>query len=206
MKPGAPGGTLAVTRLSAEHGVTLLELLLVMGLLATTVGLTVPVAAHAIDAGRARQAAGFVASRLRMARMDAVQKMRFVGVVFRFGPDRWTFTICEDGNGNGIRSAEIGAGIDPCVAGPHDLPAMFAGTSIAVDAGLPELEGSSVSSDPVRFGASDIASFSPAGSCTPGTVFLRSRGGVQFAVRVGGATGRTRILRFDEGTRTWKPG
>jgi hypothetical protein len=75
-----------------------------------------------------------------------------------------------------------------------------------VDPTLPGPEGSPASPDPVRFGASDIASFSSLGSCTPGTVFLRSKNGVQFAIRVGGATGRTRILKYYAGAGKWGPG
>jgi prepilin-type N-terminal cleavage/methylation domain-containing protein len=207
VKPGARGGApAAVTGLHAAAGFTLIELLLVMGLLATVASMTVPVAAQAIDAGRARHAAGFVASRLRMARMDAVQKIRSVGVVFRLSGGRWTFSICEDGNGNGMRTADIAAGVDRCLEGPHDLQAMFSGTSIAVDPTIPGPEGSPASADPVRFGASDIASFSSIGSCTPGTLYLRSERGVQYAVRVGGATGRTRVLKFNQGSGTWGPG
>jgi type II secretory pathway pseudopilin PulG len=206
VKASAPGSVPAVTGPHVEHGATLLELLLVLGLLALVASMTVPVAAHAMDAGRARHAAGFVASRLRMARMEAVQKIHSVGVVFQMTNGRWTFSICEDGNGNGMRTADIAAGVDPCLEGPHDLAAMFSGASIGVDPTLPGPEGSSASADPVRFGASDIASFSSIGSCTPGTLYLRSNRGVQYAVRVGGATGRTRILRYDRGRDTWGPG
>jgi hypothetical protein len=50
-----------------------------------------------------------------------------------------------------------------------------------------------------------MASFSPAGGATPGTLFLRSAAGAQYAVRVGNMTGRTRVLRFDVGTGQWQP-
>ena len=55
----------------------------------------------------------------------------------------------------------------------------------------------------VRFGASQIASFSPEGSCTAGTLYLRSLRGLQYAVRLGNVTGRTRILRYDAAARRW---
>jgi hypothetical protein len=51
-----------------------------------------------------------------------------------------------------------------------------------------------------------MASCSPLGSCTAGTVFLRSERGLQWAIRVAGVTGRTRILRYDNGARTWRDG
>ena len=57
--------------------------------------------------------------------------------------------------------------------------------------------------DPVRFGASDTLTFSPLGTATSGTVYLHDRSGRQFAVRVLGATGRTRILEFDAAAASW---
>jgi len=170
-------------------------------------GMAVPVTASAIDSSRARHAAGFVASRLRLARQQAVYKTRFVGVVFQqTAIGRWRFTICVDGNGNGIRRAETASGKDPCSEGPYDLADMFADIAIAVDPTLGGPEGSAASPNPVRFGSSQIASFSPAGSCTAGTVYLRSRKGVQYAIRVGNVTGRTRILRYEPGSRRWIDG
>ena len=82
----------------------------------------------------------------------------------------------------------------------------IAGVSIAVDPTLSGPEGSAPSPNPVRFGSSQIASFSPAGSCTAGTLFIRSQKGIQYAVRVGNVSGRTRILRYDTGTRRWIDG
>jgi hypothetical protein len=89
---------------------------------------------------------------------------------------------------------------------PHDLEVMFPGTRVHVAPELAGPEGSPASPDPVRFGASDMVSFSPAGGCTPGTLFIRSRLGVQYAVRIGAATGRTRILRYETGGRAWIAG
>jgi type II secretory pathway pseudopilin PulG len=186
--------------------VTAIELVLVLVLVVSLALIAVPVAAQAIDTGRARHAAGFVTARLRLARMQAVHRTRFVAAVFREVGDRWTLTLCEDGNHNGMSSSEILAGIDPCFEGPYDIAEMFPGTDIAVEPTLTGPEGSPASDDPVRFGASNMTSFSPAGSCTAGTLFLRSRRGVQFAVRLNGVTGRTRILRYDPGAGNWVPG
>ena len=57
--------------------------------------------------------------------------------------------------------------------------------------------------DPVRIGSSSLMSFTPLGTATPGTIYLRGRDGSQYAVRVLGATGRTRVLRDAPGTREW---
>ena len=57
----------------------------------------------------------------------------------------------------------------------------------------------------VRAGPADQLSLSPIGTSTGGTLYVSGRGGAQFAVRVAGVTGRTRVLRFDPGPRTWRP-
>ncbi len=200
------GGVPTATGSHPERGTAVAEVLLVMTILVLVAAIAVPGTAQVIDSRRARLAAGFVASRLRLARHEAIFKTRQVGLVFDSIGDRWVFSVCIDGNQNGIRHTDIGVGIDACVEGPHDLERMFDGIRIDVDSTLAVPEGSTASADPVRFGPSDIASFSSAGSCTPGTIYLRSKQGVQYAVRVGGATGRTRILRYDTGTHSWTAG
>jgi len=187
-----------------DDGGSYVELVIVMALLATLAGLATPVTAQVIDAGRARQAAGFIAARFRMARQLAVVRTAAIGLVFDLIDGRWTFRVCQDGNRNGIRRADVG-GVDACHEGPYDIEAMFPGVSIAVDGTLPGPEGDPASSDPVRFGRSNIASFSYSGSCTAGTLYLRSVRKNQYAVRVGNISGRTRLLKFDPGTRKWLP-
>ena len=137
-----------------------------------------------------------MASRFRLARLEAVSQSRSIGLVFDQQGGRWTFRVCADGNGNGIRRAEIASGTDACLEGPHDLQAMFPGVQIAVDPTIRGPDGEPPSPDPVRFGTSNLASFSALGSCTAGTLFLRSPMGEQYAVRLAGATGRTRVLRY----------
>ena len=180
-----------------------MELVVGMALVVLMGVLAVPVGTASIDAGRARQAAGFIAARFHLARHRALFRSRTTGVVFDQVGDGWTFRICEDGNGDGLRRAEIDAGVDRCVEGPYDLTVLFPGIRTAVDSRLPGPDNDAGSTDPVKFGYSDIASFAPEGTGTAGTIFIRSRQGRQLAVRVSNITGRTRVLRFDTGTRTW---
>ena len=187
-----------------DAGVTLIELVVALTIVGMLAGLSAPLVAHAIDEGKARHAAGFLASRLRLARQRAVTTSASVGLVFDHVGGAWTFRVCEDRNDNGIRRSEIDAGIDRCPEGPYWPETMFAGVRVAVDASLPGPDGDGGSADPVRFGASDIARFSPLGSCTSGSVYLRSARDAQYAVRVAGVTGRARILRFDPVGSTWR--
>ncbi|MFI5176969.1 MAG: Tfp pilus assembly protein FimT/FimU [Vicinamibacterales bacterium] len=191
-------------RPDADHGVTLIESLIALTLIFVVIAFAVPTTAATVDAGRVGHAAGVMAGRFRLARQEAVAGSRSVGLVFDRVSGRWTFRVCVDGNGNGIRRSEIASGTDRCPEGPIDLEAMLPGIRIDVDPTLRGPGGEPPSPDAVRFGASDLASFSPLGSCTAGTLFLRSPLGAQFAVRIGGATGRTRVLRYDHASRVWQ--
>ncbi len=185
-------------------GASLVEMLIVITLVAVMAGVAVPLTARSIDASRARQAAGFLAAEFRRARQQAVARSASVGVVFDANTSgRWTFRVCIDGNGNGIRRADISRGVDPCPEGPYDLTASFPGVTIAVDATLPSPDGGSGKSDAVQLGSSNLASFSSSGTSTSGTVFVRSGGGEQYAVRIAGATGRIRLMHFDVGVAQW---
>ncbi len=189
-----PGGT---------SGYSLIELLLVLAAATTLASLALPLTSASTDAGKARQAATFVATRLRLARQQAVARTTTVGLVFDMVNGRWSVRVCADGNNNGVRRADIGSGVDRCLEGPYDLETMFPGVRVAVDSSLDGPSGEPPSPDAVRFGASDIASFSSSGSCTAGSLFLRSSHGVQYAVRVAGVTARTRVLRYNASAGTW---
>ena len=187
-----------------SEGYSLVELLLVLVAATTFVSVALPLTKTSTDAGRARHAAGFVAARFRLARQQAVARTATVGLVFDLVNGRWHVRVCADGNANGLRRAEITGGVDRCFDGPHDLETMFPGIRVAVDSTLRGPAGEPPSPDPVRFGASNIASFSSSGSCTAGSLFLRSLQNVQYAVRIAGVTGRTRILRYNAAAGTWE--
>ena len=196
------GGAPAVSP-APDSGATLIELLTVLTLVAFVCTLAVPVTGATIDASRARQAAGFVAARVRWARQHAVFRTAATALLFDQTATGWAFRVCVDGNGNGLRRAELVSGKDTCVEGPYDLSVLFGGIKVALDGTIPGPEGDPASTDPVHLGRSDLVSCTPSGTCTPGTLFLRSPHGAQYAVRVAGATGRTRVLRYEPSSRTW---
>jgi hypothetical protein len=103
-----------------------------------------------------------------------------------------------------LRRADVTRGADRCVEGPIDLATQFSGVSIDVDPTLRGPDGEAGSADPVRLGASNLASFSAAGTCTAGSIYLRSARGEQYAVRLAGVNGRTRVLKYDRATRAWR--
>ena len=189
-------------RWSDATGAAYVEVIIALALVAAMTTSAVPVTGAAIDASRARNASGFLAARLRLARQHAATRSASTGVVFDLTGSGWTIRVCTAGNGNGIRRADIAAGTDTCAEGPFSLAQQFPGVEVGVDARLPGPDGEPGSADPVRFGRSNIASFSPEGTATAGTVFLRTKCS-QYAIRVNNVTGRTRLLRYNPGTRAW---
>jgi type II secretory pathway pseudopilin PulG len=193
-----------MVRGTRDAGVTLIELLLVMVLALTLTAIVVPLTANEMDAVRAGHAASFLAARFQLARVQAVSHTASVAVVFDLSPTGWTVRSCIDGNGNGVRRAEVRSGRDACFDGPYDIAALFPGIAVAVDATLRGPDGEAGSADPVRFGTSNMASFSPVGSCTAGSVYLRSLKGEQYVVRVSGMLGRLRIMRYGAASHQWR--
>jgi type II secretory pathway pseudopilin PulG len=190
---------------ASDCGASLAELLIVIVVVSVLTAVTVPVTGAALDAERARQAASFLSTRVRAARQQAITGSAGAALVFDRVGGRWVFRLCVDGNANGVRRAELD-GLDRCVGDVQDVEQLFPGVHVAVDSTIPGPDGDAPTSDPVKFGRSDMASCSPLGSCTAGTVFLRSERGLQWAIRVAGVTGRTRILRYDNGARAWRDG
>ncbi len=178
--------------------------------LATTlVSLGAPFMVHARDAGDARQAAWLLAGHLRAARQQAIREGRHVGLVFDVGgapftePTTWRVRQCADGNRNGLSRAEIDEGTDRCRDTARPLSAWLPRTEIGRASGVPDLSGR-FDTAPVAFGTSRMASFSPLGTASSGSVTVRTQRGTHYAVRVAGVTGRIRVLRFNPSSRQWE--
>ncbi len=184
----------------------MIELLCVVSIIAVVSAAAVPLVGDTLEGGRLAAASRHLASRFQLARMEAVKRSAYVGIRFEQRGDQYGFSMYVDRNANGIRTKDITSGIDvqlmPFERLPDQFPRIDFGilTDVsAVDAGTMLAAGS----DPIRLGNANIASFSPNGSATAGTVYIRSHR-YQRAVRVLGVTGRIRTLRFDVRTGTWQ--
>jgi hypothetical protein len=160
--------------------------------------MAIPQSAAAVDRARASSAARYLASRVTVARTLAVMRSTYVALQFEEQPSGLTFRMFADGNRNGVRSADISAGIDVALDDPVRLADLYPGTVIAVEG--------AAGSDPLRLGVSNLLSCAPLGTCTSGSLFVRGRDGSQFAIRILGATGRVRVERFDPRTGAWVDG
>jgi hypothetical protein len=180
-----------------------MELVVVMGIATLALGGAAPLTSNTLDAGSVREAAGFFGGRMRLARQQALARSANAGLVFDLVNGRWTFRVCVDGNGNGLRRADITRGTDPCLEGPFDVGVLFGGVRVESDASIRGPDGDAGSTDAVRFGSSDMASFSASGTCTAGSLYLRSPKGEQYVIRIAGANARMRVLRYERASRTW---
>jgi Tfp pilus assembly protein FimT len=185
---------------------SLAELLVACAVTATLLAAAMPQLLGFQERSRAVAAARYVAARLQDARMEALKRSAHVALAFvRAGSDI-TFAIVADGNGNGVRTAEIASGVDRSLSPAERLGQQVPGAEFGVIAGTPSIDNTGVltGTDPIRLGSSDLASFSPLGSATPGTIYLYGPDRRPWAVRLTGATGRVRVYEYETSTQTWQ--
>jgi hypothetical protein len=115
--------------------------------------------------------------------------------------------VFADGNGNGVRTVEIASGVDPNLSPAERLGQHVPGAEFGIIAGTPSIDntGPLTGTDPIRLGRSDLVSFSPLGSASPGTIYLHGPDRKPWALRITGATGRVRLYEFDTARQTWRP-
>ena len=187
-----------------SQGFSLLELLFVTAIVATLVTLSIPATTGAVDQLRTAMAARYLEGRIMHARTVAIRRSARVALRFEPAADDYRFGEYADGNGNGVRAAEIASGLDPELAAPQRLEHVFPGVAFGLLPGVPDVDGTlSLSTDGLRLGSSRILTLAPDGTASSGTLYIRGRRG-QYAVRILGATGRTRMLRFHPGEGRWR--
>lgn len=185
-----------------ESGAALVDVLLAAIICVLMTTMAVPLGRSAGDTSRVRSAAGFLAGRLRAARQQALSANRSTAVVFDRVATGWSLRVCADGNADGVRRADLAEGRDHCGSLSHRFEELLTGVSLELRADVPTVDGDAGGGTGLRFGRAEMVSCSPLGHCSPGTLYLQS-GSNQWAIRVAGVTGRTRLLRFDFGTRQW---
>jgi prepilin-type N-terminal cleavage/methylation domain-containing protein len=187
-----------------SKGYSLLEVLMALTIIVVIGGAAIPIAHGGIDRSRAAGAARYVAGRLALARFEAVRRSACVAIRFLRQADGYWMQTYVDGNRNGVLAYDIGRGIDLPITAGERLDYHFTGVEFGIQPNVTGIDpGPFDASDPVQIGSSSFLSFSPAGSSTSGTLFIRNHQGHQFAVRILGATGRTRVLEFNAAHATW---
>jgi prepilin-type N-terminal cleavage/methylation domain-containing protein len=189
-----------------EHGLTMLEILVVLAIVGVVAIASAPAFANYRRAASLRAEVAEVRGILRAVRSRAIMRSTHAGVKFIRAGNVWTYALYDDGNGNGIRSGEITSGVDRRYAGPSILMPQYNIAGIALlSTTIRDPDGDPLppTASAVQFGSSTICSFSPVGSATPGTIYITDGANRLCAVRVYGASGRVRVLRYDPVARRW---
>ncbi len=175
-----------------ERGFSLVEMVVVLAVLMALLAVGAPgLKAYSVRSqleGAARQFQG----EFRKARSIAVRTGRQTAIRFETSAEGPSFSVYADSNWNGVLASEISRGFDPRIAGPFALTGGAPEVRVAIlpdTPAIPPERGTLAMDDPIRFGRSNMLSFSPDGSASPGTFYLATRY-EQAAVRVTPATAR----------------
>ena len=130
----------------------------------------------------------------------AIMGRTYVGVVFEQGPRGATATLVEDGDWDGVTREDITRRRDRPLGRPLYLREGRAYLGLPEAVRTDPLGGRIPDGDPIRFGRGDILSFSPFGTSTPGSLYVRDTSGKEaWAFRVAGIDGRIRCYRWWRG-------
>jgi prepilin-type N-terminal cleavage/methylation domain-containing protein len=188
------------------RGFTLIEVLTTLALVLVVAAMAVPITDRLRQEGQVRGAAFALAGRCGRLRFAAVHRAANVGLRFTASGDSWVVQSFMDGDWDGLRAADIAVGRDPAIDDPLPVQAQFPGTRFGFVAGCPLIDGTAVAegANPVRIGTAKMLVFTPDGSSSGGTLYLRGgKAASGYAVVVLAATGRTRLLRCLPGAGSW---
>ena len=187
-------------------GFTLVEVLTTLTLVLVVTAIALPLTDRLRQEGQVRGAAFALAGRCGRVRFQAVHRAAHVGLRFSASGGSWVVQTFVDGDWDGVRAADIVSGRDPAIDDPLPVQALFPGASFGFADKCPLIDGTAVTegSNPLRIGTAKTLIFTPDGSASGGTLYLR--GGPHasgYAVVVLAATGRTRVLRCAPGAGAW---
>lgn len=189
-----------------DRGTTLLEIVAVAGVAIVLIGMAVPFTRQSEEQLQVMAAIQFLSSRVAGAHTRAVMSGAAVGLRFRREAAGYAIQTFRDGDGDGISAADMSTGVDRAVEPVWRLSDKYPAVHFGLGPGIPSVGGqpSGTAVNPVRLGGSGILSFSPLGTASSGTLYVRGRrSGEQYALRVLGVTGRVRVLRYEPSRRAW---
>src|SRR6185503_16207312 len=112
-------------REGTSHGYTLIELMFAAGIIAVLGAAAIPQLTAGVERSRTVGAARYLASRLALARAHAVARSANVALLLTATDGTFVVGTYADGNGDGVRTRDITAGIDTAVGVPVRLSTRF---------------------------------------------------------------------------------
>ena len=191
----------------SAHGYSLLEIVFVVSLAATTTAAAVPQVLTGVDEYRAAGAARYLAGRMQRTRMEAIVRSTEVAMQFSLATNSYSYAVYVDGNGNGVLTRDIDRGVDQMLGATEHLTDNFRGVDFGAIPGLPPVDsgGTPPGTDPIRLGSGSYASFSANGTSSSGSLYIRGARNIQYVIRIFGETGRVRVLKFDSRAQKCRP-
>lgn len=189
------------------RGFGMVELLVVLAIVGLATAACLPALWQISRQLGLRSAAFDVAILFDQARNRAVMYGRDVGLKWSVSGGDIVFAMYEDRNGNGVTTSDIRRGVDKLVTGPFSMRGKHPSVSFSFVPGYtgPDPGGDAIgrTNDPIRFGRSDICSFSPLGHASPGTVYISDGKDRQSAVRVSPLSSRVQIFEWVAAEKRW---
>ena len=193
---------------TSARGVALVDVLAAMGLSVVIAAVAVPVIGGTLEREHTLIGAHYLSAQVQRARLESLKRAVAVAVRLEELDGRASVQLFADGNGNGVLQKDLNRRIDPALTTREWLDDHARGVSLQINQPIADVGGGAdlaAGDDPVRIGNSSLVSFSPLGSATSGTLYVAAGRGPQMAIRIYGATGRVRVLRFDAQARQWRP-
>jgi type II secretory pathway pseudopilin PulG len=193
----------------AESGISLIELMIAAVVLAIILTTALPGLKEARGAAAVGGASRQLQGLLFRCRAVAILNGRACAVVFeRRGDGSWRCFIVQDGDGDGIRRADIDRLIDPIISEVVFFETGEAGLGILKDEFVPDPSGRGRLrgnlDDPVRAGRGDIITFTPRGTATPASIYFTDHRARMRVLRVYGGTGRVISRVWRSGWPKWR--
>lgn len=190
------------------RGYTLVDTIVTAALCSVMGATAIPLIGGTLDRERTIIGAQFVAGQLQRARLESLKRGRSVAVRFEVVNDRTRFQLFVDGDGDGVRQADVDDLIDAPVTPLEYLDDRSRGISLRVNQRITDAGGGTEHIEPgadaLRIGNTALLAFSPIGGATSGTLYVAGHRGPQMALRVFGGTGRVRLMTYDPQARQWR--
>ena len=194
-----------------EIGFSLVEALVYLALISLITAASVPAIVYWAGGVRVQLAAGEMTGVMHRARIFSAQRNAKVAVKFDVQSNGVvTHALYRDGDGDGVRNADIDTGVDPEVRPPRRLAHLGRRIRFGFPPGKPPRDPGNPRRrldrlhDPIRFNRSDLASFNPRGTATPGTIYVTDGRRHLAAVRVNNRSGKISVIYYDPDAEVWR--